>query len=343
MNSSTLVLPPLSALYGAAIRARLAAYRNGLLSASRLDVPVISIGNITAGGTGKTPLVEWVCRALAREGRQVCILTRGYRREHPGTRVLVSDGSSVQATEKEAGDEALLLAQNLKGIAAVVSDARRVAAGKWAIEELGVNSFVLDDGFQHLQLARDLNVVTVDATDPWGGNQLLPSGRLREPLSGLERADCIVITRADASNRLPSLIAEIQKLVGNRPIFTSRMKPVGTKTLSGEQVESASLAQPLGSFCGVGNPNSFFSLLRSSGYRLVLTRAFADHYLYSQNEIDQLVAEARHHGARSLITTAKDAVKLQRFSLALPCYVLEIQIEIDEEEQFVSMIRKALH
>ena len=124
--------------------------RQRLLPVTKLPAPVISIGNLTTGGTGKTPLVEWVCRTLARKQRKVCILTRGYGRANPGTRVIVSDGSNVLTTAAEAGDEPYLLAQNLKGVAAVISDPDRIAAGKWALDKLGAEVFVLDDGFQHL-------------------------------------------------------------------------------------------------------------------------------------------------------------------------------------------------
>ena len=209
-RASSIILAPLGALYGAITETRLALYRRGLLNVSKLDAPVISVGNITTGGTGKTPLVEYIARALAAEGRKVCILTRGYGRENPKARVLVSDGQQVLASENEAGDEPRLLAENLQGIAAVISDADRFAAGQWAISELGSEVFILDDGFQHLRLARDLNVATIDATDPWGGGRLLPRGRLREPRAGLARADCIVITRADQADDFDSLKREIE-------------------------------------------------------------------------------------------------------------------------------------
>src|SRR5688500_192500 len=182
--SSAILLSPLSSLYRAVTQARLTAYKRGLFEVTKLAAPVISIGNLTTGGTGKTPLVEWVCRVLARDKRKVCILTRGYGRANPGVRVVVSDAFTVLATATEAGDEPFLLAQNLKGLAAVISDADRAAAGKWALENLGAEVLVLDDGFQHLGLARDLNILTIDATNPWGGGRLLPYGSLREPRSG---------------------------------------------------------------------------------------------------------------------------------------------------------------
>src|SRR6202040_1050727 len=150
-SASSIILAPLSVLYGAVTRTRLALYRRGLLKPSKLDAPVISVGNITTGGTGKTPLVEWVGRALDREGRQVCILTRGYGRENPNTRIVVSNGKEILASEREAGAEPRLLAQSLLGLAAVISDADRFAAGQWAIKKFGSDVFILDDGFQHLR------------------------------------------------------------------------------------------------------------------------------------------------------------------------------------------------
>lgn len=341
MNSSSLLLPPLSALYKLAVRSRLAAYRNGLLTTSKLGVPVISVGNITVGGTGKTPLVEFICHTLVREGRRVCVLTRGYGRNDPKNRVVVSDGRFIHATVDEAGDEALLLAQNLLGKAAVVSDSNRTAAGVWAMNELAADVFVLDDGFQHLQLARDLNVVTIDASDPWGGNRLLPYGRLREPLAGLDRADCAVITRVEPDQYV-SVIAEIRKMMKGKPVFTSHMCVKGVRTLTGQATSLTSLPQPVAAFCGVGNPNSFFRQLNRDGIQLVLAEAFPDHHSYTQAELSSLSQRAVSAGARSLITTAKDAVKLHGIELQ-PIYVLEIEIEIDESEKFNSMIRAAIN
>ena len=191
-----LPLAPLGTLYGALVRTRLRLYRSGLLKTENVGAPVISVGNITAGGTGKTPLVEWAARALAGEGRRACVLTRGYGRADERRRVVASDGRSVLADAVECGDEPRLLAEKLLGAASVVCDRDRVAAARWAREHLGADAFVLDDGFQHLRIARDLDIVTLDATAPWGGGHLLPRGRLREPPGSLARADCVVITRA---------------------------------------------------------------------------------------------------------------------------------------------------
>lgn len=340
---SNLVLPPLSAVYRVVTQTRLAAYKRGLLSVAKLAAPVISIGNITTGGTGKTPLVEWVCRVLARDKTKVCILTRGYGRANPGARVVVSDAFTVLTTAAEAGDEPFLLAQNLKGLAAVISDVDRAAAGQWALENLGAEVFVLDDGFQHLGLARDLNIVTIDATNPWGGGRLLPYGRLREPCSGLSRADCVVVTRADQNEDLIRLKDEIHKFIDSRPLLTSQMTVASISSIySGRPEDIASLAQPVAAFCAVGNPQSFFEHLRRAGIKLAWTRAFPDHHRYSQADVDSSCAEARRRGARSLITTAKDGVKLKLFNFGLPCYVLNIKISIEQEESLIQMVHAAV-
>jgi len=340
---ASLILPPLSAIYSVVTRARISGYQRGWFSVSKLAAPVISVGNLTTGGTGKTPLVEWVCIAVAREtGKSACVLTRGYGRANPQSQVVVSDGNKLLASEREAGDEPYLLARNLVGIASVVSNQDRLAAGEWAIKNLGSEVFVLDDGFQHLRLHRDLDIVTLDATNPWGGGNLLPYGRLREPRAGLSRADCVVVTRTEQVEDAVSLIESVQRLAGAIPVVTSSMMASGIHSLNGESVNNESLlAQPLAAFCGVGNPEAFFNQLRQESYIPVFTRTFADHHNYSQADLNRLIKEAKAHGASGLITTAKDALKLAFLELELPCYVLEIKISIDDDVRLMKMIRTA--
>lgn len=354
-NSQGLIMAPLGVLYGLATRARLALYRRGALQVHQTGAPVISVGNITTGGTGKTPLVEWIARALAKENHRVCILTRGYGRVNPGKRVVVSDGENILADASEGGDEPRLLAENLLGTAAVVADADRVAAARWAEENLKTDVFILDDGFQHLRLARDLNLLTVDATNPWGGGQLLPRGRLREPLRELARADCIIITRAEQHDDIDSLLKEAGRLSNGRPVLLSHMRtrtiqPLDKTSSENTEVEYSHHASrikhhfplsPVAAFCALGNPAAFFTHLRNDGHTLVHTRHFPDHHVYSQEDVDTLVREAKQHGARALLTTMKDAVKLRSLRFDLPCYVLEIELEFDDEEKLIEMIREA--
>jgi len=338
----SIVLPPLSLLYGAVTRTRLSLYRRGTFQTTKLDRPVVSIGNITTGGTGKTPLVEYVARLLATQGKKVCILTRGYGRKDPHLQVIVSDGYGVLASPSEAGDEPYLLATRLKGLAAVISSADRIAAGREAIKDFGTECFVLDDGFQHLRLARDLNVVTIDATNPWGGGRLLPHGRLRESLDGLRRADSVVITRCDQVESVSKLREEVAQLINGRPVFESQMEMVRVAPLKNGG-ESLAPTLRVAAFCAVGNPGSFFAQLRQADYEVVLEKAFHDHHVYSQEEVDSMIDAAKEMGADALITTAKDAVKLRALSFSVPCYVAEIEIVIENAEDFTSLVIAAAH
>ena len=346
MNSaSAIVLAPLGMLYGAAIRARRMLYQRGLLRSERISAPVISVGNLTTGGTGKTPLVESIARLVAAEGKRVCILTRGYGRKDPRQRVVVSDGTTLLADANTAGDEPRLLAESLLGLAAVISDADRVSAARWAAANLATEVFILDDGFQHLKIARDLNILVVDATNPWGGGQLLPRGRLREPLNGMQRADCVVITHADQAGdigSISSLKARIAELAGPKPVITSRVRTRGLTPIQQATAIAGTPAEPIGAFCGIGNPDSFFAHLKLDGHSICYTRKFADHQIYQQSDVDQVVADARSSGAQILLTTAKDAVKLRALRFDLPCYALDIELSFGEETELSQIVRAAV-
>lgn len=341
-RAASIALAPFSGIYSGLVRTGNALYRREVFRALRVDAPVISVGNLTTGGTGKTPLVEWIARELAANGRRVCILTRGYRRESSG-RVIVSNGNEIFVDANLAGDEPFLLAENLKGEAAVVCDADRVAAAIWAKENLRANTFVLDDGFQHQRIARDLNIATIDATNPWGNGRLLPAGILREPRAALARADCVVITRADDPRQVASVQEEIGRLAPNASVFTCRTELKGLHPLHATENTTETLdGVQFGAFCAVGNPESFFSLLRANGYQVQSTRAFRDHHKYSASEIANIAREAIAANAEGLLTTTKDAVKLRSFDFPLPCYAAEITISLDKPDELRELLLKAL-
>lgn len=346
------MLAPLGAIYGAVMHVRAALYSTGAHSSYKIEAPVISVGNITTGGSGKTPLVEWIARSAAREGRHPCVLTRGYGRVDPQRRVVVSDGENILASAREGGDEPFLLAEKLLGTAAVISDRDRVAAARWALENLRSDLFLLDDGFQHLRIKRDIDIVTLDAMNPFGdggdGNgKLLPRGRLREPIAALARADCIIITRADMIDDANALRARVQALSGVRTILLARAQTTAVHTLFPSEKEGApkandSLPQPIAAFCALGNPQAFFAHLARSKYQLSYTRSFRDHHVYTQEDVNALVREGAQNGARTLMTTAKDAVKLRALHFALPCYVIEIAVEFNDEEALLVLLREAM-
>ena len=327
---------PFSWLYEKIIGARNLFYDRGVFDSFDLGVRTISIGNITAGGTGKTPLVAYVAHILAARGEKVCILTRGYGRKNPKRRVLVSDGAQILATPNEAGDEPFELAEKLIGKAIVIADADRVAAGEWAKRRFGVTAFVLDDGFQHRKLKRDVDIVCIDATDPFGGGKMLTAGRLREPVHNLKRANIVVITRANLAGDISNLRSEISNLNPAAAIFLTENKVVGVRGLRDSHLFSET--NPAFAFCGIGNPDAFFRQLKLENFSPTATEAFRDHQVYMQQDINRIQTQAHNSGAQILLTTAKDAVKLTGLEFEMPCFVVEIEVSIDDAEGFAAML-----
>jgi tetraacyldisaccharide 4'-kinase len=334
------MLAALGYIYRLVVKARNALYRRRILDIHDLGARTISVGNITTGGTGKTPLVGYIAKLLLDRGEKVCILTRGYGRDDPKGRVLVSDGEDIcELDPKVTGDEPLELARQLEGKAVIVADADRVGAAEWAKRKFAVTTFILDDGFQHLQARRHLDIVCIDATNPFGGGKMLPAGRLREPVEGLARADAIVITRADLVSDLAvsNLRSEISDVCAS-PVFEVRNCISGLKEIHEDAERPQSSEESFFAFCGLGNPESFFEGLRSHGFDVRGIRAFEDHHQYSQKEIVKLESEAVAADCSTLITTAKDAVKLGEIAFAMPCVVAEIEVKVDEEARFQNLI-----
>lgn len=342
----SIIFSPFSWLYDAIAKTRRALYRKGVLESFDLGVKTISIGNITTGGTGKTPLVAYIAKLLIEKGETVCILTRGYGRDNPKKRVLVADGKKILADVKDAGDEPFELANKLMGKAIIIADARRADAGKWAREKFGVTTFILDDGFQHLQLKRTLDIVLLDATNPFGNGKLLPAGVLREPLESLERADAVVITRANLVENVSLIKQTVSRINPKCQIFVSKnqfgrlinLKEIFSPTPRNPQSVIRNLKSF--AFCGLGNPDSFFVQLRDEKFNLTYSRTFPDHHIYNQREIQKLERDAINKSADVLLTTAKDAVKLTHLRFNLPCFVIENGLTFEDESAFVNLILK---
>ena len=332
---------PVSRLYEFIVNARNSLYEKGVFKSYSLGVPTVSIGNITVGGTGKTPLVRLVAEILAANGERVCVLTRGYGRENPKRRILVSDSEKILAGVRQAGDEPFELAGKLLGKAIIVADANRAAAGVWAQGEFGITAFVLDDAFQHRRVQRDLDVVCVDATNPFGSGKLLPSGILREPLKNLKRADAIVITRANLVKDISTLKSQISEYNSHCPIFVTEnriLNLIELENFPAKTQKTTDNQQPTTdnclAFCALGNPENFFEQLRQEHYKLAWTEAFPDHHFYTAKDCEKLQAKARQSGAEILLTTWKDAVKLKDLKLDIPCFVVESEMVFDEEDTF---------
>ena len=309
------VLAPFSLLYGAGVLLRLSVFRR--LPGASLPGFVVSIGNVTAGGTGKTPAACLIAEWGLREGYRVAVLSRGYRGRYQEKVLVVSDGNQVRAGPLEAGDEPYLIAKRLPGVPVLVSKKRQLA-GAQAHERFGTNFFVLDDGFQHLSLARDLNLVLIDATNPFGNGHLLPWGPLREPVRQLERADAFIITRSEGSGsdlgaylgrQFPSKAVFYSMHTPTELIFPYRGQTQGPDFLKGKRTIA---------FAGIGRPGAFRDTLLDLGVELPLFMGFRDHHSFRRQEVQALIRERERLGADYLLTTEKDWVRVENLGLHDP-------------------------
>jgi tetraacyldisaccharide 4'-kinase len=330
-------LSPLGWIYGQLTNARNALYDREIFESYSLNAPTISIGNLTTGGTGKTPLVALVARLLAESHEKVCVLTRGYGRRNASQRVLVSNGESVLSDARTGGDEPVELAYKLIGKAAIVADRNRIGAAAWALTNLGTTVFVLDDAFQHRRAKRDFDILCIDATNPFGNGKILPAGMLRENLENLSRADMVVITRCDLVKDVSAIEDEIKRLAPELPIHRSSNKItriVPIEAFSPDEPIADMPHAPAFAFCGLGNPSNFFRQLEKEGLDLAGRKTYSDHHFYSVKDIADIERRARSAGAELLITTVKDAVRLSGMKIGMPCYVAEIETVMADPKRF---------
>jgi tetraacyldisaccharide 4'-kinase len=301
--------------YRAVVGARNLGYDRGWLASSRAAAPVVSVGNLTLGGTGKTPMVEYVARWYRRQGLRVAVLSRGYGR-----------AGSVN-------DEAMVLEENLPDVPHL-QDPDRAAMAVLAVEELESELLVLDDGFQHRRLARDLDIVLLDALDPFGLGRIFPRGLLREPVGSLRRAGLVVVSRADLVSR--SILREIRaragRAAGKRPWAEARHAPVALMAPGVDDEPVPSLKeQTVAAFCGIGNPEGFRRTVEPLCGTLLGLRVFPDHFNYKAADVAELARWVRELGADLALTTQKDLVKLRLASLGpVPLRALRIGLEILE-------------
>jgi tetraacyldisaccharide 4'-kinase len=322
------VLAPFSLIYGAVTHLRARAYRKGILKPRHLDGTVISVGNLSVGGTGKTPMVLWVAERLASEGKSVGILTRGYRGRPSGSRESANAASSISTS-----DEVRMLQSRLGERAAFGVGPDRYSNGA-QLSKRGVNWFVLDDGFQHLQLARDVDIVLIDATNPFGVGRLLPAGRLREPRSALARADIVVITR---SNHAPAVEAAARR-ESDASIYYARPKLEAIRSFTDGQLAgnvAPNALGPLFAICAIGNPQAFVADLRAWGVEIAGHKFFPDHHRFTDEDDEEILREAKAAGATGLICTEKDLYNLNAIQYAkMPIFFCAISMHIDRENEF---------
>jgi tetraacyldisaccharide 4'-kinase len=284
---------PFSFVYLCAVQTRNKFYDSGTFKTHKVSAPVISVGNITAGGTGKTPLVVWLAKYISSKGKRCAILTRGYK------------------AGRDPVDEPALLARSAEGTPVIINP-DRIGAAKEAIKN-GAEVLILDDAFQHRRLARKLDIVTIDATCPFGGGRILPAGLLREPIQSLERAGAVIITRADQVDE--TSVEEIKKTIlsvnPSLAIATAAHKPVSIKNSSGDNLPLSSVKnKKVLTFCGIGNPDAFKNTVNSLGASVTKSMVFDDHYHYTQDDIARISDEAKTTNAELVLTTEKDFNKI---------------------------------
>jgi tetraacyldisaccharide 4'-kinase len=334
------MLLPFSFLYHLICRIRFLLYRYGIFRQKHSSARVISVGNITVGGTGKTPLVIYLAQKLKERNRNVAVLTRGYGRKNKEL-IELNPETKEGKNWQEVGDEPYLLAWRLLDIPILVSKHRSDSA-EFATRKYQSEILLLDDGFQHLGIFRDLDIVVIDSTDPFGNGRLLPAGILREPLTSLERADVFVLTKIDQLYNKDNLIRTLQTYNPKALVVESVYRissivnlfesdSIDQKTLPGKKAMI---------FSGIGNPSSFERTVAQLNVKIIRHRIFRDHFAYRERDILGLLREAQAAGADFIITTEKDSVRIPFIkSPGIPFYVLKIDLEItSQEESFLSKV-----
>ncbi|HET9490426.1 MAG TPA: tetraacyldisaccharide 4'-kinase [Methylomirabilota bacterium] len=324
-----LVLGALAGGYRGLLGARQWLYDRGVLRSRALPCAVVSVGNLTVGGTGKTPAVELAVRTLVDLGHRPAVVSRGYRRQSRGVQV-VADTASIRLDPEDAGDEPFLLARRLPRVPVIVG-ANRYEAARLAVQRFRATAVVLDDGFQHRTLAKDLEVVMTRARNPWGNGQLLPGGPLREPLAALARAHLIVATEARSAVDLEEVQAAARRWAPGVPVLSARYAPV--ECWEAERMQTRPLTSLNGArllaFAGIASPRGFGTTLNELGVAVLDQVSFPDHHWYTLEDLRELNVRARQLGAEALITTEKDWVRLRRLSRPeRALYILSVQLEL---------------
>ena len=339
------ILHGLAALYRVIVQIRLALYKNRYFRPRSLGCVVISVGNLTVGGTGKTPVVEMLARALQAGGRRVAILSRGYK-SVPRPLVLrlwdgifkkkavfaprvVSDGTSLLLDSRTAGDEPFMLANNLRGVVVLV-DPDRVTSGQYAIDSFGADTLLLDDGLQYVRMRHGIEIVLIDSQALFGNEYLLPRGTLREPPENLRRATHIFLTKCMDRNNGDS-IARIRKYNRTADIIECAHRPRHLRNFVTGEIKPLEFLQGLeiGSICGIAIPESFESALNDLGAKVAVSKFYTDHHRYSVREIENFIRRCGRRGLAAIITTEKDAVRIPRIlDPEVPIYYLRVEIEI---------------
>ncbi len=336
-------LLPISWLYGCGVVLRNFLFDRKVFAVERAGVPVISVGNITTGGTGKTPVVRQIAEILAAKNIRAAIVSRGYGRDTKGM-VEVSDGERMKTTATHAGDEAYELALRLPGTVVVV-DEQRTRGARYAAQKLNASAIVLDDGFQHRRLHRDLDIVLIDAAQSPFTMALLPAGHRRDALNSLKRADAVLITKVLRDANLEMLKNEIGRFTNAKIFSSSLVVAAFRRAKTGFSVDLNSIrGKQAVAFCGIAQPENFRRTLEELGVRVESMLSFHDHHPYTDSDIGQIIAERERCKADYIVTTEKDLARLSssKFLEEHPVFCLEVQMAIQQEQEWSGLIETGL-
>lgn len=334
------ILYPFSLLYGFIVWLRNLFFDIGILRSVDVSIPVISVGNITAGGSGKTPMVIAIGKYFLEKAKRVAVISRGYGRVSQGT-VVVSDGHHLLTNAAQGGDETVLIAQQLP-TAIVIADEKRVRAVKKAVAEFGAEVIILDDGFQHRYLKRTLDIVLIDGTRSPFDTMMLPAGYKRESLQSLYRADAVVVTKVQSENEAKSMLDHIL-LSEEKNKFSSSYQAAGIRNIFGNVRQSIAMLKghSVIAVSGIASPASFIKEIEKSDGIVKKTMSFRDHHNFTGGDVRRLIEVYRRHNADFILTTEKDAVKLNEFRKELsllPIFALCMDVTIHQEMQWKQLL-----
>ncbi len=322
-----------SPFYALAMYIRAWLYKTGIKTSLKVEIPVISVGNLTMGGTGKTPMVIYIAQLLKQYGRHPAIISRGYGGKSKKSINIVSDGRKILLNAAEAGDEPVLLAKTLK--IPILTGRKRIITSQYILKNKMADTIIMDDGFQHLALQRDLNIALFSGEELLGNGHVFPGGILREPRQALQRANCFVITGVTPNNsaKVADFSRQLQKWYPAIPQFKGEYIAIRIINNSGEAHSITTISEiPLLAFCGIAKPQSFFNLIQStSNLQINAKHSFTDHHPFRQSDLTKLEKEAHNAGCKALLTTEKDMVKLKLLQATMPIWALQIKLSLNSD------------
>ena len=344
-GSGKIVLFPLTLLsflylFGVSLRIRL--YRAGIFKTKRLGCPVISVGNLTVGGTGKTPLVDLIAKTLKKEGERVVVISRGYKRKSGEKITVVSTGEGPLISWEQVGEEPYWLASHTRGIPVLVGN-NRFQVGQYAIKQFDPTVILLDDGFQHLGLYRDLNLLLLDSTAPFGNGKLLPRGVLREPISQMGRASVVILTRVEQCKDLEKIVNLTQSRLKKKKLFLMGFQPKGFFHLCEGTQNGLEMikGKKILALSGIGNPHAFHEHLKRLGPTEIFERIYPDHYHYFKEDLKEILLWKKK--VDYIVTTEKDGVKLAPLlEPDSPIWAMCIKPQVQDEEGWLKVLLRVL-